>query len=343
MGTEISAELAQRAREVHDRSFVIDTVNRSLMDERFLGDIMAGGISLLGRTILVSNRYVFSPFGFEESLRDITQTTAFVNNHPAQMMQVRTAADIRRAKEEGRVGVYIYFQSPEALSTQLWRVQLFYELGLRVLQLTYNSRALTGDGCSERTDCGLSDFGVAVIEECNRLGIVVDVSHCGCRTTMEAMGASRDPVLFTHANSRALVDIPRNKTDEQVKACAAQGGVIGVQVLPSALRKNPAGVTLDDAIDHIDHYVQLVGADHVGLGLDILTGHEKDDFGLLGYKESIYKGTWVNGVIQWPAGIESLADVPRITERLLARGYKDADVENILGGNFLRVFTQVWK
>lgn len=340
--SEIPAALRDRARAVHASSYVVDTVNRSLMDDRFFGDIDAGRPTLLGRTILVSSGEVFSPFGFMETVRDIAETLAVVDAHPERLLLVRSPEDIVAAKRTGRTGLYLYFQSPEPLATELWRVRLFYELGLRMIQLTYNARSLAGDGCAERTDSGLSEWGLVLVEQCNRLGIAVDVSHCGYRTTMEAIEASKTPTLITHANARALCDNPRCKTDEQAKACAARGGVIGVQALPAFISATDTKPTIEDMLDHLDHWVRLVGVDHVGLGLDLTNGHERDDYSLLGYKPEMYKNVWVDGVQQWIAGLGSLAELPNITERLLRRGYGDEDVAKILGGNFVRVLTQIW-
>lgn len=337
----IPEDIRRRARELHRSAIVVDTVNRSLMDEGFFRDIKEGGPTLLGRTILVSSGDVFSPFGFEESLRDIAQTLAIVDAHPDELVLVREPDDIRLAKETGRTGLYLYFQSPEPLAKDAWRLRLFYELGLRMLQLTYNDRSLAGDGCAERTDSGLSEYGLRLVADCNRLGIAVDVSHCGSRTTMEAIEVSRSPVLITHANARALCDNPRCKTDGQARACAAKGGVIGVQALPAFISTDPKP-TIDDMLDHLDYWVRLVGVDHVGLGLDLTTGHERDDYSLLRYKPEMYRNVWVGGVQQWITGVGSLADLPNITERLLARGYGEADVLKLLGGNFVRVLTRIW-
>ncbi len=339
----IPDQIRERGRSVHDSAYVVDTVNRSLIDERFFRDLDAGRPTLLGRTILVSSGQVFSPFGYAETLRDIAETLAIVDAHPDRLLLVRTPEDVEIAKRTGRTGLYIYFQSPEPLATQRWRLRLFYELGLRMLQLTYNNRSLAGDGCAERTDSGLSEWGLVLVEECNRLGIALDVSHSGYRTTMEAIEASRTPVLITHANARALCDNRRCKTDEQAQACAARGGVIGVQALPSFISVDDPRPTIEDMLDHLDHWVEVVGVDHVGLGLDFTNGHERDDYSLLGYKPEMYKHTWVGGVQQWIEGLGSLGDLRNITERLLQRGYADDDVRKIMGGNFVRVLGQIWR
>lgn len=327
---------------VQQASIVIDTVNRSVIGAGFLHDVRTGGVTVLGRTILESKPDVFSPFGFPETLRGIVELVELVEAHPAQLMLVRSAADIRRAKASGRTGLYVYFQSPEPIDRQMWRLRLFYELGLRVLQLTYNERCLVGDGCGEPSDAGLSDFGRQMVKECNALGIAVDVSHSGDRTTLEAIEASSAPVLITHGMARALCDNRRCKTDEAVKACAQKGGVIGVQAMGPFISRKP-NPTLDDLLDHVDYFAQLVGPDHIGLGLDLTTGHERDDFGKLAYKPEIYDGLWKDGVMQQVPGIRTLADVPNITSGLLRRGYSPADVSKILGGNFLRVLETIWR
>lgn len=328
------------ASDLHRLSTVVDTVNRSRLDDQFLEDIRDGGISVLGRTILVSSGDVFSPFGFEESLRDIVQTRQFVDVHSDRLMMVERAEDIAAAQRTGRTGLYIYFQSPEPIGRSLWRLRLFHLLGLRVLQLTYNERSLAGDGCAEPNDGGLSEFGGTLVAECNRLGIAIDVSHCGEQTGREAIERSTTPVLLTHANSRTLCDNRRCKSDEHVKACAAKGGVVGAQALPAFVSASEPN--LAKMLDHVEHYLDLVGENHVGLGLDLTNGHEHDDYSLLGYKPEMYQGVWLNGVQQPLPGIESLADVPRITEGLLARAIPESTVAKVLGGNFARVLSEIW-
>lgn len=340
--TDPMDELDRRAGDVQRSAIVVDTVNRAALDERFFRDVRDARITAIGRTILVSNGEVFSPFGFPETLREMTAVRAAIGAHPDQLLLIETGEDIALAKATRRTGLYMYFQSPEPIEREMWRLQLFYDLGLRVLQLTYNQRSYLGDGCAERADAGLSDFGVDVIAECERLGIAVDVSHCGDRTTLESFEVAKRPVLMTHAMSRTLCDNPRCKTDEQLRRCAETGGVIGLQALPSFVRTTP-NPSIDDMLDHVDHLVEVVGVAHVGLGLDFTTGHERDNYSLLGYKPEMYEGVWVDGVQQSIPGMESLGDVPKITRGLLTRGYSDGDVMSILGGNFARVLTELWQ
>ena len=322
------------------RVMIVDTVNRSVLDDSFAEESRIAGVTLVGRTILTSSGDVFSPFGFDESLRDIANLYKTIDANPDRYLLVKSKQDIEEAYRTNRTGLYVYFQSPEPLATQPWRLRLFYELGLRVLQLTYNERSLLGDGCSERQDAGLTDWGVEVIRICNELGIVVDVSHCGHNTAMEAIEVSKTPVLLTHANSRTLVDNRRCKTDEEVQFCVEKGGAVGVQVLPAFVARDEP--SFEKMLDHIDHYVSLVGSNHVGLGLDLTNGHEHDDYSLLGYNPDMYRGVWKDGVQQWLPGISTIGEVPNIIDKMLERGHDVDTVRKVLGTNFARVFGEIW-
>ena len=205
-----------------------------------------------------------------------------------------------------------------------------------MIQLTYNERNPLGDGCTERTDAGLSDLGVQVVAEMNRLGIVIDLSHVGYRTSMEAMEASRAPVIFSHSNAKAICNSARNLTDDQIRAAAAGGGVVGVNAFPAFVSRDPAP-SVEHFLDHIDHMVGLIGENHVGLGCDF-SRETEDDYEYFKYKEDVYpRPPWV-----YPAGIDGFAKIPNVSRGLVARGYRDDTIRKILGGNFFRIFRQVW-
>jgi membrane dipeptidase len=226
------------------------------------------------------------------------------------------------------------------LSNQPWRLDLFRALGLRVLQLTYNQRSLLGDGCSEPEDGGLSEYGVEVVRRCNELGITVDLAHCGPRTTREGVESSTKPVLLSHTGARSVFEHPRAKSDELMQACAQRGGVIGVVGMASLI--GGVGSTIDNVLDHVEYIARLVGVDHVGFGLDFITGHERDDFGLLGYKPEMYQEEFMTGQSSAVTGLATIKDMTSLRDGLLHRGFGSADVGLILGGNFVRVFTETW-
>jgi membrane dipeptidase len=257
-------------------------------------------------------------------------------------MRVDSPADLDRVKDSGKVGVLLgvqnseHFQSPDD-------VNLTHSLGQRVSQLTYNTRNLIGNGATERRDEGLSDYGVSIVERMNKVGMTVDVSHCGDRTTLDAFEVSKKPVLITHSNCRALVPgHPRLKTDEAIKKMAATGGVMGITGVRMFV-KSDEPTTIEHVLDHFDHVVKLVGVEHVGVGSDMdLDGY--DDMPPEENKNlrAGYKGSYG---FREKIDIEGLDHPQRmfdLTEGLIRRKYSDSDIQGILGGNFARVLKQTW-
>lgn len=247
-----------------------------------------------------------------------------------------TVSDVRAAVEAGQVAVLFHFQGINPIENDLDLINVFHALGVRIMQLTYNARNLAGDGCTESRDGGLSDFGRRAIRRMNDLHIVVDLSHCGERTSFEAIAASRQPVVVTHANARALCDSPRNLSDDLIRAVAQQGGVIGACGFPAFLTADPQP-TIEHFLDHIDYLCRVAGPEHVGLGLDYSQENE-DDYVYYGYDPRVYPPPpW-----EYPTGIRGFADMPNITAGLMRRGYTHEQVRGILGENFLRVYGVVW-
>lgn len=264
--------------------------------------------------------------------------------------RVTKPEDILQAKQEGKLGIIFHFQNTDPVEDNLDLLRVYHRLGVRMIQRTYNRKNRVGDGCEERTDCGLSRFGIQLIREMNRLGIVVDLSHTGYKTTMEAIEISTAPPIFSHSNCNAVCESPRNITDDQIQAIAARGGVIGINGFPRFVAKAPRP-TLDHFIVHIEHIVQLVGPDHAGLALDYYEGMASvatAEQAQAAYERHIASGTWTPESYPappwyYPAGLELPSGFPNLTKALVARGYSDEDIEKILGGNFLRIFRQVWR
>ncbi|MBX6363927.1 MAG: membrane dipeptidase [Gemmatimonadetes bacterium] len=278
---------------------------------------------------------------YESAHQFVALWNGFIAAHDEHLMRVDSAADLERVKRSGKIGVIIGTQN-SAHFRQLKDVDYFYQLGQRVSQLTYNSRNLIGNGSTERTDGGLSDFGVAVVQRMNELGMAVDVSHCGDQTTLDACKFSKKPVLFTHSNCRALCPHPRTKTDEAIKAMAATGGVMGITAVRMFVKATEP-TTIEDVLDHFDHVRDLVGPEHLGVGSDIdLNGYDDlppDENQRL---RAAYKGTYA---FRDKIDIEGLDHPKRmfdLTEGLIRRKYSDADIAGILGGNFKRVLSEIW-
>ncbi|HEY8602360.1 MAG TPA: membrane dipeptidase [Thermomicrobiales bacterium] len=268
---------------------------------------------------------------------------------------VERADDIRRAKREGKAAFIIAAQGGDFIGNRLGRIEAFYRLGLRMMLPTYNRTNGICDGCLDRTDSGLTRFGELVVAESNRVGLLLDCTHIGRRASLEIIERSSVPVVFSHSNAKALVDNPRNIDDEQIRACAERGGVIGLAPWGPLVLKAGRVVQppLDDFIDHIDYVAQVTGsAEHIGIGTDMSLGtypdHEHDPWGEPAWPPvADTYGKLISADVRSPLraldGFSNYTHVTNLIDRLGARGYSDADIGKILGGNYLRVFAQVWK
>jgi membrane dipeptidase len=277
-----------------------------------------------------------------ETLQFLSGYNNLIARHDAWFERVENPARLDAIKSSGKVGILLGVQNSEHFR-KLDDVDYFYGLGQRVSQLTYNARTLIGNGSTERRDDGLSDFGVAVVERMNKLGMAVDVSHCGDKTTLDAFDVSKKPVLITHANCRTLnPNHPRCKTDEAIKAMAAHGGVMGItEVRMFVSPKEPT--TIETMLDHFDYVAKLVGVEHLGVGSDIdLVGYDGMNPEENKQLRAGYKGSY---------GFREKIDIDGyhyakrpldLAEGLIRRKYSDANIEAILGGNFARVLKQIW-
>ena len=258
-----------------------------------------------------------------------------------EMVLADTVEEIRAAKSSDKLAVGLHFQGTEAVGRDLANVGAYYKLGVRWMLMAYNFQNNVGVGCIEaqKNDLGLSAFGKDLIREMNRVGMIVDCSHSGHRTTMDAMSTSTRPCIFSHSNPRALYDHPRNIRDDQIKACAQTGGVIGINGV-GAFIGEPKEVFVDTVVRHIDYVAGLVGPQHVALGLDYMTpAHVKVLIDFYG-GDTIPK---VGLAPEMPWGFLNPTDTPLLLSKLLAKGYPPDVVRGIMGENFLRVAAAVWQ
>lgn len=259
-----------------------------------------------------------------------------LNSNPAELVLAESAADIKQAKADGKLALVFQFQNGRPLARDAGLVELYKRMGVGIIQLTYNYRNNIGDGCMEPENAGLSVFGGHVVRAMNRHRVLVDLSHTGERTTLDALECSERPDVFTHANARAVHDHPRNLTDEQITKTAAKGGLVGLCAFPAFITDKTDRPTVDDLLTHLDHMVQIAGIDHVGMGVDFYLDE--------GYWPNIELGNWSPG--EWPEPPWHYPLDGSNTDALVAglarRGYSDTDISKVLGGNFMRVFTQVW-
>jgi membrane dipeptidase len=332
---------SEASSQLHADSIVIDAVCPLVMDApQYLDWYREGGVTALAPTMS-------STENARATLNRIAAWHRLLRERD-DLVLVRMAADIELAKKSGRLGIYLHLQGADPIEDNLDLIDLYKALGVGVIQLAYNVKNRVGDGCEERTDAGLSRFGIRLIERLNKARVIVDCTHTGHRTSMEAIEHSTAPVVLSHSNAKSVQPSARNVSNELIDAIAKSGGVIGMVGFP-AMVANTVRPSLDQFIDHIDAIAQRVGIDHVGLGLDYYGGQAgvaSDEVAMSAYQEAIRLGVWGSAYPppphHYPAGIETPQTFPNLTHRLMERGYKEPEARKILGENWLRVMRSVW-
>jgi membrane dipeptidase len=330
------------ANQLHESAIVIDVTCPLAKDSRYVDWWREGGTTALAPTITGMAGNARSGFaligGWQRYVRERDDT-----------ILVLSATDIERAKAEKKIGLILHCQGTAIIEDELDLLDAYQAAGLRVVQLCYNRKNLIGDGSGERTDAGLSHFGVRVVERLNALKMLVDCAHTGYRTSMDAIEMSSAPVVISHANAYAIQDNARNVPDDLIKAIAATGGIVGTVGFPAFLTWD-GQPTLDQFIDDIAYKADLVGIDHVGLGIDYYLGQhpvEDDSTAMARYRQLVDAGLWRPSEYppppyKFPAGIETPRTLPRLTKRLVSRGFAEEDIRKILGLNWVRVYREVW-
>jgi membrane dipeptidase len=326
-------DLRARAHRLHAEAIVIDThcdtLGRVFEGRRRLGErsddgqfdlprALAGGLTAEVMATFVSDSRQGD--GVRQSIDFIDVLQTELAACPGLAMLATTGDHVRQAKREGRVALVMGMEGAEGLGGSLRALRVFHALGLRVLGVTWNRRNEAAEGVGDMgAGGGLSRFGVDLVRECDRLGILIDLSHLGPAGVDGVLATSERPVVATHANAAAVHVHPRNLEDRQLEAIAATGGVIGVVPVPPFLGDFHATAPFERLFDHLDHMLRVVGDDHVGFGLDF------DGVGEMRTE-----------------GIETVAALPSLTVEMLRRGYPEDRIRKLLGGNFLRVFDAVF-
>ena len=331
---------------LYRRALVIDSLaSPPDEDDPRLGRASLDAIA--GNGLTAMNWTVSGGPGFEEAVRAIGVAQKLCD-FDSRFFIARRHSDIERAKREQRVALLLGFQFPEPIQGDLKHIALFRNYAVRIMQLTYNNRGLFGDGCLEPGNAGLSKLGHAAVEQMNELGIAVDLSHCGQRTTAEGIAASKRPVLITHTGCGAVHRHPRNKDDAELRACAQRGGYVGIYLMPY-LCASPKDPTTADVIAHLEQALQVCGEDHVGIGSDGPAAQFPDT-------AEVRKSIADNMAERKRLGIAAPEEdrppfvpqlnTPRryriIAEELQKRGHSTARVEKILGSNFSRALRDIW-
>ncbi|GAA0447875.1 dipeptidase [Lentibacillus halophilus] len=319
---------------------VIDALELSNWDRDFLHLLQQGGVTC-----------VHACCGLWENARETLSKVGawhkFFKENDDLVMQVHHGDDILQAKKEGKIGVVLGTQNTSALEDELSLVSVFNQLGIKVMQLTYNNQNLVGSSCYEARDVGLSRYGKLVVEEMNRVGMVVDLSHVGEQTSLDAIHTSTRPVAITHANPDWIYPTKRNKSPEVLAALRDNGGVLGLCAYPHLV--NGQQTTLDEFSDMIVRTIDFMGIDQVGLGTDLTLNMSID------FLHWMRMGRWTHEIDygagskdnpswpEWPSWFKTPADFPNIAKGLSQKGLTSDEVDKVMGGNWLRFFTDGFK
>ncbi len=319
---------------LHDNLIVFDGLIVSKWSRAVFEDMRRGGLTAANCTCSIWE-------GFEATMRNIAAWKSWFRQHGDLIVEARSVADIRRAKGEGKTAIVLGFQNATAFEDQIGYVGLFKEVGVGVVQMTYNTQNLIGCGCYESRDGGLSDFGREIVAEMNRVGILCDLSHVGPKTSEDVILASKQPVAYTHCLPAGLKEHPRNKSDEQLKFIADHGGFVGVTMFPPFLRKGPQS-TVDDYVEAIDYVVNLVGEDCVGIGTDFTQDHDESFFDWITLDKGYARRLTRFDEISNPKGVQRIGEFPNLTAATQRAGWPERKIRKIMGENWLRVLEEVW-
>ncbi|OZU88387.1 hypothetical protein CIL03_12120 [Virgibacillus indicus] len=340
---------SQLINEIHNESITIDAHFDLLYDvaaQRKLGrkqvietdhlpNFIKGGWNVIVSSIFLDDADLPEK-ALRGALNQISCLYREIEESSDKIMLCKTAVDISLAKKSGKIGIMLSFEGVEPLGTDISLLCVFYELGVRMIGLTWSRRNLAGDGCSfnfseHQMTGGLSEFGLSVIKEAEKLGMIIDVTHINDEGFMDIISHSHQPVIASHSNARVVAKTPRNLTDEQLRKIAASGGVAGINAVSIIASETEKGATTEKLVDHIEHMVSVVGVNHVGLGLDLCDLFNK-------YSSSDGTDPLSNKTFDILADHGALDE---LTYALLHRGFGKEDVVKIYGGNMLRVYETV--
>ncbi len=317
------------------------------LNERALKDALASGLNAINITLgYVSGK--MEPF--EYTIAEIGQWDAILHKHSDRLLKVYTASDILLARGQHKIGVIYGFQNAAMVGTNPARVDIFANLGVRVIQLTYNPANALGDGSMAPENRGLTPLGHAVVERLNANRIMVDLSHSGEKTCLDAARTSKQPISINHTGCRSLNNVPRNKTDEELRLVATKGGFVGIYFMPFLNASSHA--TADDVVAHIEHAVNVCGEDHVGIGTDgpvtAIDDLEAYKAHLATEEIAARRAAGISATGERPDAFPFVVDLRgvgqfrELADRLQKRGYTTGRIEKILGRNFLRYAQDIW-
>ena len=321
-----------------DKFLIIDGLNVSNWEsENVYRDLNKGNVNAINATTATWENY-------SQTLDNIAVWYSKFNSR-TDISLIRKVDDIFKASDNGQVGIIIGFQNASPIENNLDYLYTFNELNVKIIQFTYHERNLLGNGCYERVDEGITNFGIDAIKIMNEVGILIDLSHVGIVTTMETIDYSEKPIAITHANPKSYHNVPRNKTDEALKLMASKGGIVGVTAIAPFLKKGNAS-TVEDYVDAISYTVDLVGLDHVGVGTDFTQDQPEEFWRYIGSQQGTkFPSTFtdVTTPSNYPINFETPDKFPVLIDTMESKGFSSEEVAKILGLNWIRVFQEVWK
>jgi membrane dipeptidase len=319
----------------YDDAILIDGLAIARFSRAVFEDMRKGGITAANCTCSVWD-------DFQGTMSNIAQWKHWFDEHSDLITQAFSAADIRRAKSEGRVGIILGWQNTSGINNDISQLVLYRDLGVRIMQLTYNSQNLVGSGCWETRDGGLSDFGRDVVDEMNRLGILVDLSHVGAQTSDDAIKHSKAPVAYTHC-CPMLLQHARNKTDDQLRTIGKAEGFVGFASYTPFLPKGEDS-TLDDCVAGMDYVINLIGEESVGIGTDWVQDQDIAFFEYLSADKGKGRSTATphKTVPKMPKGLETMGDFRNFIPAMERAGWSEVKIRRVLGENWLNFLGRVW-
>ncbi|MCH9675621.1 MAG: dipeptidase [Gammaproteobacteria bacterium] len=326
------------ADKLHASAIVIDGLEICNWNRAVFEDMRRGGLTAVNATCVVWE-------GIRAAMDKVGEWKRWFRDNDDILLQVHSAADIRRAKAEGKTGIYLGWQNTYGIEDQLDYLQLFKDLGVGCMQLTYNTRNLVGSGCWESRDDGLTDFGHEVVAGMNAARILVDLSHVGPQTSEDAIRHSKQPVAYTHCAPAGLFEHPRNKTDEQLKFIAKHEGFVGFATYPPFMAQG-GDANVEHCVDTLEYLINLVGEARVGIGTDFTQEQDVKFFDYLshdkGYARRVVPKRPGSGVTVMPEGLRTIGEFGNLTRAMVARGWSEQRIRGVMGENWLSFLEDVW-
>tara|TARA_R110000796_G_scaffold210102_1_gene326376 strand:+ start:7948 stop:8931 length:984 start_codon:yes stop_codon:yes gene_type:complete len=319
---------------ISKNAIIADTLLVCNFDRGIFEEMKKGGITVANCTCCVWE-------DFHDTMKSVAHWKRLFNENADLIMQVKTVEDIYEAAQKGLVGIILGWQNTSGIDDNIDFLEVYADLGVKIMQLTYNTQNFVASGCFEERDSGLTGFGRDVVAEMNRLGILIDLSHVGTLSAKEACEASTKPLAYTHCCPSALKDHPRNKSDEELLRVANGGGYIGITIFPPFL-PNGTKSTIDDYIEVVEYVINLVGEESVGIGTDMSQGHPWTWQEYAMHDKGNGRRLTTFGELKFPTGIEQISDFPNILDAMKRRGWKESKIERVIGQNWVRLLKDVW-